>query len=200
MRLLHIETFQMREFYNSTPSYAILSHTWDEGEMTLQDMQAAYPNLLHDDEPGLLKTEDHSRSSLPSWLATMKRSFRKPREAEKDDLAIRQLKAKPGHAKILGFCEVARKQDFEWVWVDTCCIDKTSSAELSEAINSMWMWYKQSSTCYVYLADVEAQPPGWHLDEQRSQNFCNSRWFTRGWTLQELVAPTYVDFFSNNCM
>ena len=65
---------------------------------------------------------------------------------------------------------------------DLCCIDKTSSAELSEAINSMYRWYQESGVCYAYLADV---PPN---------AFSKSRWFTRGWTLQELIAPSTVIF------
>jgi hypothetical protein len=79
--------------------------------------------------------------------------------------------------------------------VDTCCIDKSSSAELSEAINSMYYWYHESTKCYVYLPDVRkaainTNGLAWESD------FRKSRWFTRGWTLQELIAPTLVEFFS----
>ena len=96
-----------------------------------------------------------------------------------------------GYGKISGSCAVALREGFEWIWIDTCCIDKSSSAELSEAINSMFKWYKDSAVCYAYLADVE--------DDQVTANthsFLSSRWFTRGWTLQELVAPSTLVFLN----
>ncbi|KXH69549.1 HET domain-containing protein [Colletotrichum salicis] len=82
---------------------------------------------------------------------------------------------KRGYAKIDGFCCLAAKNSFEWVWVDTCCIDKTSSAELSEAINSMYRWYEEASICYAYLEDVQPDDDLNSLDSQ----FGNSRWFTK---------------------
>ncbi|KAK1545681.1 HET domain-containing protein [Colletotrichum paranaense] len=98
---------------------------------------------------------------------------------------------KRGYVKIDGLCCLAARMGFQWVWVDTCCIDKTSSAELSEAINSMYRWYEDSQICYVYLEDVETGDDPSSFDSQ----FSNSRWFTRGWTLQELLAPRIVVFF-----
>ncbi|KAK6068065.1 het domain protein [Seiridium cupressi] len=97
----------------------------------------------------------------------------------------------PGYRKINGCCALARNNSFEWVWIDTCCIDKTSSAELSEAINSMYRWYKEASVCYVYLADVSL-PGDCHAE---NSDFRMSQWFTRGWTLQELVAPKLAEFY-----
>jgi hypothetical protein len=79
-------------------------------------------------------------------------------------------------------------------WIDTCCIDKTSSAELSEAINSMFKWYGDAEICYAYLQDVEG---GLSLEKQLI-SFMKSRWFTRGWTLQELIAPSVVLFFAED--
>ncbi|KAL4893670.1 ankyrin repeat-containing domain protein [Aspergillus ambiguus] len=93
-----------------------------------------------------------------------------------------QEKDSEGYRKIEGCCRIAAA-GYQYVWVDTCCIDKTSSAELSEAINSMYRWYEEADVCYAYLADV----PNVRLTE--------SRWFTRGWTLQELIAPKEVIFF-----
>ncbi|KAH6972780.1 heterokaryon incompatibility protein-domain-containing protein [Ilyonectria sp. MPI-CAGE-AT-0026] len=101
-------------------------------------------------------------------------------------------KAKPGYAKIHKACEKALQYGIHHVWVDTCCIDKTSSAELSEAINSMFPWYEEALVCFAYLADV---PPALGSPHD---NFDTSRWFTRGWTLQELVAPQKLDFFAND--
>ncbi|KAI0744230.1 heterokaryon incompatibility protein-domain-containing protein [Daedaleopsis nitida] len=100
--------------------------------------------------------------------------------------------------KIRGFCKIARSQGYRWGWVDTCCIDKTSSAELSEAINSMFLYYTLSQVCYAYLGDV----PTHAAVELRSSKythetvFAKSRWHTRGWTLQELIAPRVVHFLS----
>ena len=93
--------------------------------------------------------------------------------------------------KIDGCCEQAKKDGLEYVWVDTCCIDKSSSAELSEAINSMWEWYWFSQVCYAYLSDVTARSESLENESE----FEKSRWFTRGWTLQELIAPKKVNFY-----
>ncbi|KAI0359515.1 HET-domain-containing protein [Trametes cingulata] len=97
-------------------------------------------------------------------------------------------------AKIRGCCLRAAKDGFRWVWIDTCCIDKTSSTELSEAINSMFSWYSQARVCYAYLADIPASDK---LDAADS-SFRQSRWFTRGWTLQELIAPRSIVFLSQD--
>ncbi|KAF5490645.1 putative transporter [Colletotrichum fructicola] len=80
---------------------------------------------------------------------------------------------------------------FHYIWIDTCCIDKTSSSELTEAINSMWAWYRHAQICYAYLSDVRSDSA--HLG-QGYKEFIQSRWFTRGWTLQELIAPSNVIF------
>lgn len=130
-------SFNIEEFTdNNTPPYAILSHTWEQEEVTLQDMQG------------------------------------------------NGAKKKKGFNKFKEFCALALASGFNYVWIDTCCIDKASSAELSEAINSMYWWYEEAEICYAYLADV---PFECNLNE--------SRWFTRGWTFQELIAPTNLTFF-----
>jgi hypothetical protein len=100
-------------------------------------------------------------------------------------------KQKPGFRKIQFCGEQAAKDELEYFWVDTCCIDKSSSTELQEAINSMFQWYSRAAKCYVYLADVSCNDL-----VNGEQSFRKSRWFTRGWTLQELLAPKYVDFYS----
>jgi hypothetical protein len=109
-------------------------------------------------------------------------------------------KNKVGYEKIRFCGEQARRDGLHYFWVDTCCIDKSSSTELAEAINSMFRWYRNAAKCYVYLADVSS--PGIDIsdksDEFLSITFRTSRWFTRGWTLQELIAPTSVEFFSEN--
>ena len=94
--------------------------------------------------------------------------------------------------KIRECCILAEKNGYRWLWIDSCCIDKTSSSELSEAINSMYQWYKESEVCYAYLVDV---PRNDDLGAPGSA-FRNSRWHTRGWTLQELIAPDFLIFLS----
>ncbi|KAF6819886.1 het domain-containing protein [Colletotrichum plurivorum] len=99
--------------------------------------------------------------------------------------------AKAGWGKVRAACELARTLGYEWIWIDTCCIDKSSSAELSEAINSMFRWYSNAAICIAYLADVPLRTA------KVSDAFVtDSRWFTRGWTLQELLAPADLDFYS----
>ncbi|KAK3365327.1 hypothetical protein B0T24DRAFT_561203 [Lasiosphaeria ovina] len=104
--------------------------------------------------------------------------------------------AKKGYDKLRKSVRLARTSGFQYIWVDTCCIDKTSSAELSEAINSMYRWYQNAVVCYAYLAD--AYPARTEKIAARGSTFRRSRWFTRGWTLQELIAPKRVDFLASN--
>jgi hypothetical protein len=118
-------------------------------------------------------------------------------EVTLQDMQSGRATHKQGFAKISDCCALAKGNGFDYIWVDTCCIDKTSSAELSEAINSMYRWYQEADICYAYLADVSPAA----LSEQQQQqqqpplaNMKHSRWFTRGWTLQELIAPTRLVF------
>ena len=97
-------------------------------------------------------------------------------------------KLKDGWSKIKNTCEKALSDGLQYAWVDTCCIDKSSSAELSEAINSMFFWYRQAAKCYVFLSDFG------HGSTPEDQ-FPKCKWFTRGWTLQELLAPQIVLFY-----
>ena len=108
--------------------------------------------------------------------------------------------------KVKNFCNVCVEHGYRWAWIDTCCIDKTSSAELSEAINSMFRYYTLSLVCYAYLRDVSkdqafqlsTRPTGRNNTPQRKSNFAWSRWHTRGWTLQELIAPQVLLFLSDS--
>ena len=104
---------------------------------------------------------------------------------------------KAGWRKIQFCAKQAAVDGLEYFWVDTCCIDKKNAVELGAAINSMFRWYENATRCYVYLSDVSK--PDNRVDDQRAweEAFRNSRWFTRGWTLQELIAPRLVDFFSS---
>lgn len=144
MRLINARTLEIVEFLSEGqgPPFVILSHTWEDEECTLQQMQAS------------------------------------------DDISVVRRK---GYKKIQSCCEQALKDGFEWAWIDTCCIDKMSTAELSEAINSMFRWYRTAQICYAFLADVH-----------NVTQLANSRWFKRGWTLQELVAPSTVWFYDSS--
>jgi hypothetical protein len=122
--------------------------------------------------------------------------------ADTEEITFRDLmddtsKSKAGYEKIRFCGEQARRDGLKYFWVDTCCIDKSSSAELAEAINSMFQWYSRAVKCYAYLSDVRVPE---HDERQLTWElaFRNSRWFTRGWTLQELIAPASVEFFSSN--
>src|ERR1700753_697500 len=105
------------------------------------------------------------------------------------DLSNPDIQTLSGYTKIKETCNRVKNQ-YKWVWIDTCCIDKSSSAEVSQAINSMYLWYENSDVCYVYLADFEGKDL--NLDKLRS-----CKWFTRGWTLQELIAPSKVIFWNS---
>lgn len=112
----------------------------------------------------------------------------------KDEITYQDLEAsteakerKEGFKKVRQCCAKAKADGFDYVWIDTCCINKESSAELSEAINSMFNWYHQAERCYAHLADVPSK-----------STFKESEWFTRGWTLQELLAPSDIHFVDEN--
>jgi hypothetical protein len=123
-----------------------------------------------------------------------------------------RIKAKAGYYKIMKCCAQALADGLHWVWVDTCCINKESSAELSEAINSMFAWYKNAEVCYAYLDDIDMFDPYrqgdlnftlqdsttfWtqSIDLLSEKDLSKARWFTRGWTLQELIAPKNMVFY-----
>jgi hypothetical protein len=115
------------------------------------------------------------------------------------DLTNGTGKNKLGYEKIRFCGEQARQDGLRHFWVDTCCINKANPNEVSQAINSMFRWYRNARRCYVYLLDVSRSP----FDTNHAPNlqswdsdFWKSRWFTRGWTLQELLAPASVEFFS----
>jgi hypothetical protein len=103
------------------------------------------------------------------------------------DMQTPLCRQKRGWTKIEYTCAEAKRRGLEWAWVDTCCIDKSSSSELSESINSMFRWYQEAAVCFVYLDDFDGLP-----------SLKDCRWFERGWTLQELLAPCAVDFYDGD--
>ncbi|KAM5546178.1 hypothetical protein V8D89_000304 [Ganoderma adspersum] len=190
MRLLDTQTGQFVEANLEETRYAVLSHTWDEeGEQTyesLKKIQRRYVNRRGGPKRGT------SSSLRPSQRFThwVNRITELPSKLFRfriwDDHRL--------SAKIREACAVARSNGYRYIWIDSCCIDKSSSSELSEAINSMYEWYGRADVCYAYLADV---PPGANHQAEGSA-FRQSRWFTRGWTLQELIAPRRVEFLSQD--
>lgn len=164
MRLLHTSTLKLCEFHDDEiPDYAILSHTWEDGEVSFQEMESV----------------GSGRPALP-----VSDGVDQPVRLE-----TRGLKGPPGYIKVTRCCALAVCEGWNYVWIDTCCIDKTSSAELSEAINSMYRWYENAQVCYVYMADISGHS---------MERFQWSRWFTRGWTLQEMLAPSTVVFYDKD--
>ncbi|KAI5984779.1 heterokaryon incompatibility protein-domain-containing protein, partial [Pisolithus marmoratus] len=103
-----------------------------------------------------------------------------------------------GYQKIIKSCEQAKKDGYKWLWIDTCCIDKRSSAELSEAINAMYRWYQNAQVCYAYLNDVDESVFPTEQDKKWVKSNYRPEWFMRGWTLQELIAPKQVEFFNKD--
>jgi hypothetical protein len=147
MRLLNSSSILLEVFPDDhIPQYAILSHKWEDDEVSFQDMQNG---------------------------------------------TAKQNKA---YTKIQQGCLQAAKDGHHYVWIDTCCIDKSSSAELSECLNSMYRWYHNAVVCYAYLYDVLTAD----MPHTPQSSFRNSIWFTRGWTLQELIAPQKVVFYNSN--
>ena len=135
-----------------------------------------------------LQLEEYFGGDIPKY-AILSHTWGKE-EITFEEFGTALAEQKQGYQKIKSTCELAATQGYYYVWVDTCCIVKTSSAELSEAINSMCAWYQESSVCYVYLVDVDRS--GF------TESFPRSRWFTRGWTLQELIAPDNVVFLDKD--
>ncbi|KAK6063021.1 het domain-containing protein [Seiridium cupressi] len=144
MRLLNVETLQLKTFLRNAPKYAILSHTWGKEEILFEDIQRG----------------------------------------------DRRWMSKQAASKLTGCCSKAKTHGYGHVWIDTCCIDKSSSAELSEAINSMYKWYQNSAVCCAYLGDLASKVSLPKLAE--------CLWFTRGWTLQELIAPNDVRLYGRD--
>lgn len=143
-----------------------------------------------------LTPEMNSENGLPPYAILSHTWGKDEEEITFADVVDNTGVAKRGYEKFR-FCGERAKQDgLEYFWIDTCCIDKSNLSELTEAINSMFRWYQNAVKCYVYLPDVSIKEVSSHADLQWKLAFANSRWFTRGWTLQELLAPSHVEFYS----
>jgi Heterokaryon incompatibility protein (HET) len=141
---------------------------------------------------------EYHPNEIPAQYAILSHRWG-PEEVTFEDLKNGTAQTKAGYRK-LEFCgEQADRDGLVYFWIDTCCIDKKNNTELSEAINSMFKWYKNATECYVYLPDVSING---NINDQSPNEwesaFKKSIWFTRGWTLQELIAPKSVQFFSQD--
>ena len=150
----------------------------------------------------LLRVEDDGEFSLVEFVgknipryAVLSHTW----GADHEEVAFKDIvdgtgKIKAGYSKIRFCGKQAADDGLQFFWVDTCCIDKLSSAELTEAINSMFRWYQGATKCYVYLSDVSVGDD--EFSRRWKPAFKKSKWFTRGWTLQELITLILVEFFS----
>jgi hypothetical protein len=157
--------------------------------------------LLKFDDEGELNLTKNIDGNIPPYAILSHTWGNDIDEVSFADLKDGSHQNKPGYSKIR-FCSAnAQKDNLSYFWVDTCCIDKTNHSECSEAINSMFRWYRDALKCYVYLSDVSIHhEDNDHTEPAWKSQFRKSRWFTRGWTLQKLIAPASVEFFSREGM
>ena len=155
--------------------------------------------LIKAEEQGHMSLVEYDKGEVPPYAILSHTWGADNQEVTRKDFTEGTGGRKAGWGKI-EFCRKQAASDgLQHFWIDTCCIDKTSSAELTEAVNSMFRWYRESAKCYVYLSDVstpDLEGKDYISGEYGTTSFQKSRWFTRGWTLQELIAPTSVEFFS----
>ncbi|XP_014551505.1 hypothetical protein COCVIDRAFT_112750 [Bipolaris victoriae FI3] len=154
--------------------------------------------LLHFDVLGSLILTDFRGKRIPPYAILSHRWG--DSEILIEDISNRNYKEKEEGYRKLRFCaEQAAQDGLQYFWIDTCCIDRWNNNERSKAINSMFQWYKNALRCYVFLSDVSASTStstGSILCRDWNVSLRRSKWFTRGWTLQELIAPASVEFFS----
>lgn len=127
-----------------------------------------------------------------NWTASTSTYFRNHIEIT---IESTMFPATQGLSKVMAFCHITKSLNLDYAWVDTCCIDKQNPSELSEAINSMFRYYRDATVCIAYLSDVARGAGGSDPSQRCKVDIGGSRWFTRGWTLQELIAPGKVRFF-----
>lgn len=154
----------------------------------------AFIRLLQRTPDGEIVFREPTSADVPAY-AILSHTWEKE-EVSFQDVVAGTGKGKAGWDKLQFCAKQAAADGLRFFWVDTCCIDKKNAVELGAAINSMFRWYQNAARCYVYLSDISRS--NIEADDERvwEKAFRTSRWFTRGWTLQELIAPKLVDFFS----
>lgn len=164
-----LSTLELHEFRGQKERYALLSHTWS----ALANDEILFADLLAHCDAEIRKSQGYISVNLD---------------------VEQSLRQKAGWAKLAFALEQAGEDGKDWLWVDTACIDRSSSAELGEAINSAYEWCQESAICYAFLADVSLED--WHGMKYGKDKKLRSIWCTRGWTLTELLAPGHVVFYS----
>ncbi|KAK3995678.1 HET-R [Cladorrhinum sp. PSN332] len=153
--------------------------------------------LLERDDTGNFSLKDLPSNAIPPY-AILSHTWGDEEVLFKDPVDGTGRK-NAGYAKVRFCGDQAWRDGLKYFWIDTCCIDKSNAAELQHALNSMFQWYRNATKCYVYLTDVSTHKRDVDGNSIWELAFQKSRWFTRGWTLQELIAPTTVEFFSKEC-
>ena len=155
--------------------------------------------LLQCDNEGGFSLTEFFEGNIPKKYAILSHRWG-PQEVTLADLRNGNYKMMAGYSKIQFCGEQARRDDLQYFWIDTCCIDKSNAVELQEAINSMFRWYRDATKCYVYLPDV-SRPQNDSADgsnEAWKWTFRKSEWFSRGWTLQELIASEQIILYDKS--
>lgn len=160
--------------------------------------------LLERRAEGGFRLHDFNDNEVPAY-AILSHTWHtdNSQEIKLQDVEAGMVSSKAGWTKLQFCADRCAADGLQWFWVDTCCIDKRDAVELSAAINSMFRWYQRAARCYVYLSDVPSsnasqQPQPGQPESKWEHAFRRSRWFTRGWTLQELIAPSTMDFYDCN--
>jgi hypothetical protein len=153
--------------------------------------------LLRRNDDGTFSLVEFHRS-LPPYAILSHRWYEEVEEVNMADITNGTGWDKRGYSKLSLCADYAAANGLQYFWVDTCCIDKANSVELQEAINSMFLWYSGAERCYVYMSDVRLVAGENSNRNDDTQPFHKSAWFTRGWTLQELIAPSSVGFFDQS--
>jgi hypothetical protein len=144
--------------------------------------------LLRNDGEGHFSLVEYTGQDIPPYAILSHTWGPDHQEVTFQDITNKTGRDKDGFQKIWFCGNQAARDGLQYFWVDTCCIDKSSSAELTESINSMFQWYERAAVCYVALEDLA---PG----RAYAKELPNCRWFMRGWTLQELLASGHVGFY-----
>ncbi|KAH7382436.1 hypothetical protein DE146DRAFT_623806, partial [Phaeosphaeria sp. MPI-PUGE-AT-0046c] len=156
--------------------------------------------LKLDDNDNFKLTEDYAGGSVPRYAVLSYCWASDIDEVSMDDIEGGTAYTKTGYAKLRLFAQRAREDGLQHFWTNMCCVNRSHNLAISDAIIDTFPWFKGSSKCYVYLSDVSAvdESKGSVVarEAQWQHSFENSRWFTRSWTLQELLAPESVEFFS----
>ena len=212
MRLINVHTGQLEEFFGRhIPKYYILSHTWESDEISYQDYTwlSNYEVEVGDGIIDELPPKQRARVQARAEALRNRSGYKKIQSFSQ--LAHNSPRHEPGEQINFGrpsTCPIIPYPDgdiidypvvnVQYVWIDTCCINKESSAELSEAINSMYLWYENAEICVTFLSDVELAYEDLVLGKLGESSFPRSRWWTRGWTLQELIAPRAMLFYNRS--